>query len=369
MSRAAGLAERIWRAGVAAVEGEAATAAALGDVALPGRIAAVGKAAVPMLRAALARFGPGIPALAVTKHGHAAGAPAGAEVIEAAHPVPDAGSLAAGRRLHGFVAGALPDDHLLLLVSGGASALAEWPEEGLTLDEVVAENRRLLAAGLDIHAMNARRKQLSRIKGGRLLASFPGRAATVLAISDVRGDSLAVIGSGIGQCPAGARFACSERIAASNAIARAAAAAEARALGLDLLTQEESLYGDVSEAAARIGRALKPGRPGAHVWGGEPTVVLPEMPGRGGRNQDLALRTAREIAGMGDLALLVAGTDGTDGPTDAAGGRVDGALWGPGAADALARADSGSFLDAHGRLFTTGPTGTNVMDLAVAVQL
>jgi glycerate 2-kinase len=104
------------------------------------------------------------------------------------------------------------------------------------------------------------------------------------------------------------------------------------------------------------------------VLGGEPTVVLPENPGRGGRNQALALALAQQIAGVDGLHVVVGGTDGSDGPTDAAGAIVDGTTWGPGANEALARADSGTWLDRRGALLVTGPTGTNVMDLLVAVR-
>jgi hydroxypyruvate reductase len=176
-----------------------------------------------------------------------------------------------------------------------------------------------------------------------------------------------VIGSGIGAAPATRGFAYEGRIVASNAIARAAAAAEARRLGLTVLSSEETLYCDVAEAAGRIAGALD-GTPGLRIWGGEPVTVLPPDPGRGGRNQALALSVAKRIAGRGGLSVLVAGTDGSDGPTNAAGGLVDGATWGPGGAEALIAADSGTYLDARGALFVTGPTGTNVMDLALALQ-
>ncbi|WP_273523731.1 DUF4147 domain-containing protein [Rhodosalinus sediminis] len=363
---------RLWRAGVAAVEGRAAVARALdaAPVPRPDLVLAVGKAAVPMARAALDRFG-AVPALAVTKHGHGDddghrdGAPA-LEVIEAGHPVPDAESLRAGAALRARVAACGPEAHLLLLVSGGASALAEDPEPGVTLGHLAAETERLLASGADIAAMNARRRQLSRIKGGRLLEGFGGARVTVLAISDVAGDDIAVIGSGIGLVPDTARVAQETRIVASNAVARAAVAAEARAAGLPLRENAETLYRDVGAAAAMIGARLRAGPPGLYLWGGEPTVVLPERPGRGGRNQALALALAREIAGRAGVTALVAGTDGTDGPTDAAGAFADGATWGPGAAEALARADSGTWLAERGALFAPGPTGTNVMDLALA---
>mgnify|MGYP006277516399 CR=1 FL=1 len=360
--------ERIWRAGVAAVGGHAAVARALAaeEVPRPDRILAVGKAAVEMARAALDRYG-AVPALAVTKHGHAREV-AGLEIIESGHPVPDSASLKAGAALVAGVESCAPGDHLLLLVSGGASALAEAPEAGLTLDDVVAETRRLLASGADIAAMNARRRELSRIKGGRLLEGFAGARVTVLAISDVEGDGIGVIGSGIGQVPEGAPFAAVTRIVASNAHARAACAAAARAEGLPAVTDEESLYADVADCAARIGARLRAGPPGLHVWGGEPTVVLPESPGEGGRNQALALMLAREIAGRADLAVLAAGTDGTDGPTDAAGAFVDGRSWEPGAEAALRAADSGGWLAARGLTFAPGPTGTNVMDLVLALK-
>ncbi|MFP4326587.1 MAG: glycerate kinase [Paracoccaceae bacterium] len=367
--RQAALLERIWRAGIAAVEGGAAVTRALEDrpVPPPDRILAVGKAAVPMASAALARFS-GRPALAVTKHGHAEGAPPGLEVIEAGHPLPDAGSLEAGAALRRAVAACGPGDHLLLLVSGGASALAEAPEEGWTLEALAAETRRLLASGADIAAMNARRRQISRLKGGRLLAGFGGAHVTVLAISDVQGDAIGVIGSGIGLVPEGVSFAHETRIVASNAIARAACAEAARAEGLTVAENAEDLSCDVGRAAGRLGARLRDGPPGLYIQGGEPTVILPDAPGRGGRNQALALMLAQEIANRDDIALLVAGTDGTDGPTDAAGAFVCGTTWGAGADAALKAADSGTWLDSRGLLFRPGPTGTNVMDLVLALK-
>ncbi|MFT5343912.1 MAG: glycerate 2-kinase, partial [Paracoccaceae bacterium] len=120
--------------------------------------------------------------------------------------------------------------------------------------------------------------------------------------------------------------------------------------------------------AATLGPRLRDMAPGVMIFGGEPTVVLPPNPGQGGRNQALALSLAREIAGTQGLTILVGGTDGSDGPTDAAGAIVDGTVWGHGAAEALKRADSGRYLDAKGAVLRTGPTGTNVMDLMVALR-
>ncbi len=210
---------------------------------------------------------------------------------------------------------------------------------------------------------------MSAIKGGGLLSAFAGERVDLLAISDVEGDDIAVIGSGIGARPPGMaadRYFC--RIVASNAMARQAAAQHALRRGLNLLVNEESLFGDVFALAERLGPRLRAMGRGVAIFGGEPTVRLPANPGEGGRNQALALAVAREIAGVENLCVLAAGTDGSDGPTQAAGGFADGATWGEGAAEALARADSGAYLGAGGCRFAPGPTGTNVMDLLVAVR-
>ncbi|MCR9127429.1 MAG: DUF4147 domain-containing protein [Rhodobacteraceae bacterium] len=357
----------IWRAGTGAVDGHAAVARAAAGLQRPDRILAVGKAAGAMTRAALDSFGQ-VPALVVTKDGHGAGLPDGVQLIEASHPVPDARSLTGGRALREATAGMAPGSRLLLLVSGGASALAEDLVPGHGLGDLTALNREMLAAGLDIGAMNARRRKISRIKGGGLLGHFHGAAADVLAISDVPRDDISVIGSGIGAAPDAPGFAYACRIVASNAVARDAAAAAARDLGHKVLENAETLYDEVTALAARIGPALAAMPRGAIVLGGEPTVVLPDRPGRGGRNQALALALAEHIAGCDGLTVVVAGTDGSDGPTDAAGAVVNGRTWAAGAADALARADSGRFLDTRDALLRTGPTGTNVMDLLVALR-
>lgn len=357
----------LWRAGVAAVDGYAATSAALAGMERPDMVLGVGKAAAAMTRAAIDAFG-AVPALVVTKDGHAEGLPSHVRVIEASHPVPDARSLAGGRALREAVEAMGTGARLLVLVSGGASALAEDPVPGVTLDDITALNRRLLADGLDITAMNAERRKLSRIKAGGLLSRFRGARADVLAISDVPGDDLAVIGSGIGCAPDGADFDRTARIVASNAIAREAAAQAAIELGLPVLANEEALHDDLDALASRWGPRLRDMASGVIVLGGEPTVVLPDHPGRGGRNQSLALALAREIAGTRGLAVVVGGTDGTDGPTDAAGGIVDGASWASGAAEALAAADAGTYLSGRGDLLVTGPTGTNVMDLVIALR-
>ncbi|WP_299826623.1 glycerate kinase [uncultured Roseobacter sp.] len=357
----------LFDAGVAAVRGDNSVTASLAakPVAAPDRIIAVGKAATAMAHAAHVLF-PETPLLIVTKYHHADGAPAAAEVIEAAHPVLDENSISAGTRVLEAVQNMTAGSHLMLLVSGGASALAEAPAGGLSLDDLKSRAQQMLASGADIHAMNAARTKTSRVKGGKLLGAFGGARVTTLAISDVEGDSLQVIGSGIGAAPVEPAFTFEARIVASNAIARAAVRKTASDAGLAVGHDEETLYADVNVVAPRIAAALKDAEPGIHLFGGEPTVVLPPDPGQGGRNQALALLLAREIAGVSGLQILVAGTDGTDGPTDAAGAIIDGATWEASGQEALDRADAGAWLQARGALLKTGPTGTNVMDLVIA---
>ncbi len=354
----------LWHAGVRAVGGAQAVQTALQqhETPRPHRIIAVGKAAAAMASAACAKW-PDVPCLIVTKYGHGGDAPTGATVLEAAHPVPDDASLDAGRALQDAVAACNAGDHLLVLASGGASALAEVPVQGLDLAGLRDHTNALLATGADIGTMNASRTQNSQIKGGKLLAGFRGARVTTLALSDVEGDALATIGSGIADAPKDARFDFTAHIVASNAIARAAVAAASPVM---VQTNSENLYADVSALGPTLAAHLRAARPGLHIMGGEPVVHLPENPGLGGRNMALALTLAREIVGVPDLRILVAGTDGTDGPTDAAGAIVDGTTWQADAQIALDTANVHPWLKAHNALVTTGPTGTNVMDILIA---
>lgn len=354
----------LWQTGVNAVRGDVAVQDAIdrGIVTAPDRIVAVGKAATAMARAAADRW-PDVPCLIVTKYGHGEGAPENASVIEAAHPVPDEASLRAGETLMRTVSNCAPDTHLLMLVSGGASSLAELTHEGMTIDALKAETQQLLASGTPIGEMNAHRTARSGIKGGKLLARFPGAKVTTLALSDVEGDSLASIGSGIGDAMADRSFEFAPHIIASNAIARSAIA---QASPVPVQINDESLYDDVAVLAPKIAKMLLHAEPGLYVLGGEPVVHLPKKPGLGGRNMALGLALARNIAGAQRLRILVAGTDGTDGPTDAAGASVDGQTWAESGAAALAEANAYPWLKEHDALVVTGPTGTNVMDLLIA---
>ncbi|MEX0371540.1 MAG: glycerate kinase [Tateyamaria sp.] len=357
----------LWQTGVDAVRGDSAVKRqiAAGAIHKPDHIIAVGKAATAMAHPATQTW-PDAPCLIVTKYGHAEDAPTGAQVMEAAHPVPDAASLRAGRALIDTVSNCPDGSHLLMLVSGGASSLAECPNDGLTLEGLQTATQGLLASGTAIGDMNARRIANSQIKGGKLLVHFGGARVTTLAISDVEGDSLATIGSGIGDMHPKNGVAFDPHIIASNAIARQAIA---DASPFPVVTNEETLYENVSTLAPKLGALLRGADAGVHVFGGEPVVHLPAHPGLGGRNMALALELAREIAGRDDLRLLVAGTDGTDGPTDAAGAFVDGQTWTEDAAEALLRADAYPWLEARGALVKTGPTGTNVMDIMIAQKM
>ena len=363
----------IWDAAIAAVSGQQAVedAIAADSPYQPDLIIAVGKAAVGMCRGAVNRQKGSCEAIVITKHEHADDEIRSLEritVIESGHPIPDQQSLEAGALLLGRVSNMHRDSRLLVLVSGGASALAEALPRGMSLADLQSIADEMISTGKTIGEINSRRKQTSLIKDGKLLQQFPGAEIRVYAISDVEGDSISTIGSGIGDCHRASAQA-NSRIIASNQIAREKAASMAISLGYEVKQNEESLYGDVFELAEVIGSELRDATPGVYIRGGEPTVILPHNPGRGGRNQSLALALSEYLSGIKNISLLVAGTDGSDGPTTAAGGLVDGNTFNQTAAGrkALQNADAGTYLEQQGDLFVTGPTNTNVMDLAIAI--
>ncbi len=374
----------LFAAGVDAVAGRPATARALRSIALGDqiRILAFGKAADAMVQGALPALSGCLSAgLVVTKYGHLSETTRDhplLDCIESAHPVPDENSLKAGDAVCRFVSETPDDAHLLVLISGGGSALVESLIDGLDLEDLRQRTGTLISSGADIGEINRQRRELSRIKGGGLLELIGPARVTQLLISDVPGDHVDDIASGpfvAGDGSSARALACDidTHIIASNTVARAAVAKRAEALGLQVVSHDGSLDGDIHDAAERLMAAL-PDSPGQVViFGGEPTVVLPEKPGRGGRNQQLAALMAQQLRGHHDLAVLVCGTDGTDGPTDAAGGVVDcQRVSGADAAelqDAINRADTGRWLEAHDALVRTGPTGTNVMDLAIVLRL
>lgn len=341
--------------------------------------AAIGKAASAMALGAVDALGSSLERmLVVTKSGHLAAellARPGVEAHESAHPVPDERSLAAGQRLLEWV-GELPPAVLpLFLVSGGASSLVEVPEDGVSLADLEQLSVRALADGVPIGELNAQRARLSRIKGGRLAGHLAGRTARALFISDVPDDDPAVIGSGLlGPATSGVDRIERQIIAAvDHAMDGVAAAAAQR--GLTVYRAPHRFADEATQLAASFAHQLLIGNTQVRIWGGESTVRLPPHPGRGGRNQHLALAAAKLLQDYPELLLLAVGTDGCDGPTEAAGGLVDAetcaqvALAGLDPDDCLSRADSGRALAAADALVRTGPTGTNVADLVIGLKL
>ena len=345
----------------------------------PVWLAAVGKAAAAMALGAYDALGGRIAqALIITREGHTPPEllkARGVEVVAGSHPVPDERSLAAGERLLQWVEALPREAHPLFLVSGGASSLVEVLKPPTTLADLESFTARELAAGTAIGELNAKRIALSRIKGGRLTARLAGRAARALFVSDVPGDDPNVIGSGILGLASEGEDRIERLVVASVERAVAGAAAAARARGLSVHAPTRRFDDDALRLAARFAHELRLTQAQVCVWGGESTVQLPVNPGKGGRNQHLALAAAKLIAGNADLMLLAAGTDGTDGVTEDAGALVDGescarvAVEGLDVDECLAHADSGTALAASGDLVHLGPTGTNVGDLVIGLKL
>jgi len=398
----------IYHAALAAVMGSTAVQRELevDPIEGPVHVVAIGKAAVDMYRGAQQGLGSQLcRALVITKQGYAQTLTSDEQmrVIESGHPWPTRASLDAGQALLQFIGQTPSDGQLLFLISGGASSLVEVLADGLQLDDLYQLNDWLLKSGLDIHAINYVRKSVSCIKGGRLAIYLEDRPCRVMLISDVPGDDPATIGSGLlvpeplleteaplelpewvevmmgkGQSAPQAGDECFGNVSLSLIAclddARHAAAQRARALGYDVYQHGAVISGDVALVAGQLAAELLNGDPGVYIWGGETTVRLPENPGRGGRNQHLALVAACELAEHDNVWLLAAGTDGSDGPTEDAGAVVDGGTLQRGQDEgydperSLAGADAGRFLEASGDLLQTGPTGTNVMDLVIGLK-
>ncbi len=339
----------------------------------PLAVIALGKAASAMMAGAEQVLGKRlIEGLVVTKPGHIVAGGHGADilVLEAGHPLPNEASLEAGSLMLEFINHQLPDTPLLLLISGGTSSLVEVLVDGVGLADLIEANRELLASGLPIDKINEVRRQYSAIKGGGLNNFMGQRPVQALLISDVPGDDPAIIGSGL--------LAASEQVQleviASIDGALQAAESAARKLGYAVHMDCNRLQGEAEEIGREFALKLLAAKPGCYIRGGETTVQLPAKPGTGGRNQHLALAAAMVIADHGNVLILAAGTDGTDGPTEDAGALVDGQTLKRGEVQgfdintALADADAGSFLAASGDLIQTGPTDTNVMDLLIGVK-
>ena len=370
----------LFDAALRAVDGRASVARALRNLDLSGPVAAfaVGKAASSMLSGARDVLADRlVSALLITKDGHVDRSLESLEdltIIESAHPVPDDRSLAAGTALIAAL-GSLPADQLpLFLISGGSSSLVESLVEGVSLADLRELNRRGLGAGWSITQLNAERAKLSRLKGGGVARLLGARPAIALLVSDVLTDDPNIIGSGLLGDAAGYRDHITRFVVASvdDAVSAAVAAAGHRGLELEIL--DGHIEGDVAEVSERFLRALRRCSGDGVVWGGESTVELPASPGRGGRNQHLALLIATQLKSREALTILAAGTDGSDGPTDDAGAIVDtgtverAELAGVDVQRALHACDSGLALEAAEDLVHTGPTGTNVGDILIGIK-
>lgn len=341
------------------------------------RLIAVGKAAPRMALSTAEVLGLSFThAVVVTQHGNLPqpfAIPAQSWIgIEAGHPVPDEDSLRAGEAVCAMLESSTARTLILACVSGGASALVVAPHAGISLRALRAVNTALLASGAGIHEMNAVRARLDRLKGGGLVALAQPAAVVGLILSDVIGDPLDVIASGLTYHPAAHNV-----LVGSNALACAAAADAAQAVGWSAHVVTTALHGEAREVGAAVAEEVCLAEPGTClIYGGETTVTV-RGDGKGGRCQEAALAAALKLAelGVGERCCVAAiGTDGADGPTDVAGARIDGdtlqhsADLGLDARDYLARNDSYTFFARVGGHIRTGPTGTNVADLIFALH-
>ncbi|MDI3336943.1 DUF4147 domain-containing protein [Defluviimonas aestuarii] len=367
-------------------------------------VVSIGKAAVPMATELLRQLGDDAhDALVITNYENAGNLP-GATVMASGHPVPDENGAKAAAEVISRLTNTTEADRVIALISGGGSALLPAPAEGLTLADKAEVNRLLLAHGFEITEINLIRQQLSRLKGGGFLRHAAPSPVTAYILSDVIGDDLRVIASGPTVAPIGtsgdAKALLTERgiwdqlpatvrahleaekpqhplpkakniLIGSN---RKSLDAVATAAGTGARIVSDHLTGDVAEAAEAVihtARNAPRDRPACLIFGGETTVVL-KGTGLGGRNQELSLRVALAMPDLGrDWVFLSGGTDGRDGPTDAAGGIVDSGTAGRIRAAGrdpealLANNDSHAALKAAGDLLTTGATGTNVADVQI----
>ena len=373
-------------------------------------VASIGKAAWRMAKAASDILGSGISGAVVTKYDHSMGDITGLEIFEAGHPVLDENTLKGTKALLEHVKGLKAEDTVLFLVSGGGSALFELPAEGVTLEDMKDITSQLLACGADIVEINTIRKHLSGVKGGRFAQLCAPAKVFMVVLSDVLGDRLDSIASG----PAWPDDSTSEdalaivkkyclnikpelmkilaqetpkkldnvtAVITGSVTALCQAACEiAKSKGYEPLVLTTTMTCEAREAGslmASIAReVLTSGRPVkapcAIIAGGE-TVVHLTGHGMGGRNQEFALAAATGISGLEGVVIASLGSDGTDGPTDAAGGIVDGTTEatlkakGINISDVLKENDAYNALKAADALLMTGPTGTNVNDVAMAL--
>ena len=391
------------------------------------RLLAIGKASVAMAGAAAEILGPRLDGgLVIAKHAEIKDQDVKRtgprlETIVGGHPVPDARSLAAGRRAAELVSGLGPDDLLVCLLSGGGSALVCDPLPGVTLADLQALTAALLACGARVDEINTLRRHLDRLKGGGLARLSGGATVLSLILSDVVGNPLEAIASGptapdptsraearsilaryalAGKLPAGLRAALEQApetpkpgeplfervrnvLAGSSLLAAQAALRQAREEGFHPYLLRTDQQGEARQVAFELATLLRQAHrsgqpapvPACIVAGGETTVTLGPDPGLGGRNTELALAAVTELANFPGVLLVTLATDGDDGPTGAAGAVVAGESYrralglGLDPVEALRRNDSYPFFEALGDLLKPGPTGTNVGDLTFLFTL
>ena len=400
-------ADRIISEAIASVQPDAAVEKAIRNMDLPGRVllVAAGKAAWQMAKAASDCLGKRIESgVVVTKYGHVMGSISNFTCFEAGHPVPDDNSFRGTQAALDMVCGLSENDTVLFLLSGGGSALFEKPL--ISGEELQSITKQLLACGADIVEINTIRKRLSAVKGGKFAKlCSPARVEAVI-LSDILGDPLDMIASGPA-CPDistakdalkicikyGLRMSAEAKALLSIETPKtldnvhtqingsvkelcSAAAKTCRELGYEPVLLTDQLCCQARDAGSFLASVLRThaeeGRSLAFIAGGETVVKLMGY-GLGGRNQEIALAAAAGIAGMANAAVFSVGSDGTDGPTDAAGGYVDGdtkqelAEVGLSIDAVLADNDAYHALQKTGGLIITGPTGTNVNDVAVAL--
>lgn len=402
----------IFNKAVCAVLPDRAVRQTIADMELPDKVilVSIGKAAWGMAKAAsYALQGRIARGAVITKYGHSKGPIDGIEIFEAGHPIPDKNGVVAAKRVLELTEDLNACDCVLFLLSGGGSALFEMPAEGIAIEYIAEINRQLLSCGADINEINAVRKRLSSVKGGRFAIHCLPAEIRQIVLSDVPGDRLDIIASG----PAAPDASTSADAAAvlgkynisvpgeirmilaadtpsslNNVTTRVignvnglctAAASEAKKRGYKTSVLTTTLNCEARKAGemlAVLAQEIKSGKsiyspPCALIMGGETVVKLSGSAGMGGRNQELVLAAAEKIEGLDDIVIFSAGSDGTDGPTDAAGGIADGLTWrrlrdlGANPALMLEYNDSYNAFKLCGGLVKTGPTGTNVNDLTM----
>jgi len=408
----------LWQQGVGSVKGRECVKEYLNKKRLPKgeyTVIAIGKAASDMMCGALEVLESNIKTgLVLTKHDHTdADLLQDARIVchESSHPVPDESSLEAGRILLDFIS-EIPYGHqIIMMISGGASSLVEVLCDSCDLNDLRKINEWGLNNGLDINEINYMRQKVSLIKGGKLENYISNKKVFCLYISDVPEDNINVIGSGLlykdkelgnlinaqkkieidnflkatinieknNEDPLQniekfKKQSVTHQIIANITLAKNAIYKHLNSFDKPVFMQPNSINANYEAVAEMITNSLENAKDGVYIWGGEPTVNLPKTPGLGGRNQALALLLSKKIKSMEGISILVAGTDGTDGPTDAAGAFVSTNTYKLANDNnlnpelAIANANAYPLFEQLDNLYKPGPTGTNVTDLVIAIK-